>query len=238
MAFVSSPLLDGTGCTGFTTLFGSLYNFAEQKAISIRAVWPGRFTGLWSLIRYNLVQLCKQWAAHVQRELQCRRAFHKALSVPGKHLDQLWRAYEDFEKSSSINPQLARKELDEQRPRYQSAKSATSARNAMLRNLDVYALALPPGRDSHYLPSIIPQPSFSTHSSGDHICIGAIVTGLTLPEMTMSMWVEIMLFQILVTQYRSPEHNYSRLSLPSLFQPWWQEVGSDYLAYKHSSQKD
>ena len=67
------------------------------------------------------------------------------MTVPGKHLDQLWRAYEDFEKSSSINPQLARKELEEQRPRYDAAKKATPEKSRLTRDLDAYAWAVPPG---------------------------------------------------------------------------------------------
>jgi len=74
----------------------------------------------------------------------CRRAYHKALTVPGKHLDQLWRAYEDFERSSS-NAQLARREVDEQRPRYQAAKGAAAERARLQQNLMIYNLAVPPG---------------------------------------------------------------------------------------------
>lgn len=74
----------------------------------------------------------------------CRRAYHKALTVPGKHLDQLWRAYEDFERSSS-NAQLARREVDEQRPRYQAAKAAAAERARLQQNLMIYNLAVPPG---------------------------------------------------------------------------------------------
>ena len=77
--------------------------------------------------------------------LWCRRAYHKALTVPGRHLDQLWRAYEDFERSSS-NAQLASREIDEQRPRYQAAKAASGQRAMLQQNLMIYAPAVPPGR--------------------------------------------------------------------------------------------
>jgi hypothetical protein len=74
-----------------------------------------------------------------------RRAYHKALTVPGKHLDQLWRAYEEFERSSS-NAQLARREVDEQRPRYQAAKAAAAERSRLQQHLMIYNLAVPPGQ--------------------------------------------------------------------------------------------
>ncbi len=48
--------------------------------------------------------------------LPCRRAFQKALVVPCGSLDALWRSYEQFEQGSS-NKTLARRILDEQRPR-------------------------------------------------------------------------------------------------------------------------
>ena len=74
----------------------------------------------------------------------CRRAYHKALTVPGRHLDQLWRAYEEFERKSS-NAQLAKREIDEQRPRYHAAKKAAGERARLQQSLLIYNLALPPG---------------------------------------------------------------------------------------------
>lgn len=83
-----------------------------------------------------------------------RRAYHKALTVPGKHLDQVWRMYEEFERRSS-NAQLARREVDEQRPRYQAAKAAATERARHLDRLQLQALALPPG-ETHPTLTFVP----------------------------------------------------------------------------------
>jgi len=48
--------------------------------------------------------------------MECRRAFQRALVVPGPQLEALWRQYEQFEQAGS-NRALARRILDEQRPR-------------------------------------------------------------------------------------------------------------------------
>lgn len=48
--------------------------------------------------------------------VQFRRAFQRALVVPGPKLEALWRQYEQFEQAGS-NRALARRILDEQRPR-------------------------------------------------------------------------------------------------------------------------
>jgi hypothetical protein len=48
-----------------------------------------------------------------------RRAYQRALLVPTPQLEGLWRAYEGFEMAGS-NKQLARRLLDETRPKYQA----------------------------------------------------------------------------------------------------------------------
>lgn len=52
--------------------------------------------------------------------------------------------YSEFERRSS-NAQLARREIDEQRPRHQAAKQAAETRAKMQQALLIYNLALPPG---------------------------------------------------------------------------------------------
>lgn len=48
-----------------------------------------------------------------------RHAYQRALLVPTAQLEGLWRGYENFEMGGS-NKQLARRLLDEWRPRYQA----------------------------------------------------------------------------------------------------------------------
>ncbi|CAL8466443.1 g5979 [Coccomyxa elongata] len=79
-----------------------------------------------------------------QRLTLVRRAFQKALVVPCGSLDMLWRSYEQFEQSSS-NKTLARRILDEQRPRYQAARDAYAERARLLQPIASNALAVPPG---------------------------------------------------------------------------------------------
>ena len=52
-----------------------------------------------------------------------RRAYQRALLVPTPQLEALWRAYEGFEMAGS-NKQLARRLLDDARPKYQAGGCA------------------------------------------------------------------------------------------------------------------
>lgn len=89
-------------------------------------------------------QMSGQEEAH--RATVLRRAYHRAIVVPMHQLDAVWRMYEAFENSTG-NKQLARKMVDEQRPKYQSARLAYRERTRKLENLkpDIF-LPLPPGR--------------------------------------------------------------------------------------------
>ena len=74
----------------------------------------------------------------------CRGAYQRALQVPCTGLDQLWRAYEVFEQQGSSRA-LARRVLEQQRPRYQAARTALGPRSRLQEALNPAALAFPPG---------------------------------------------------------------------------------------------
>ncbi|PRW58683.1 Suf-domain-containing [Chlorella sorokiniana] len=74
-----------------------------------------------------------------------RRGYQRALLVPSPQLEALWRGYEGLEMSGS-NKQLARRLLDEWRPKYQAARSLLRERESRLGGINTKALALPPGR--------------------------------------------------------------------------------------------
>lgn len=74
----------------------------------------------------------------------CRGAYQRALQVPSTGLDQLWRAYEVFEQQGTSRA-LSRRLLEQQRPRYQTSRTALGQRTALLDALDPAALALAPG---------------------------------------------------------------------------------------------
>jgi len=80
-----------------------------------------------------------------QRTAALRRAYHRALLVPNAALDPLWTGYERFENGTG-NKQLAKRALDEWRPRFQAARGLVKDRSAKLEPLDLRALPLPPGR--------------------------------------------------------------------------------------------
>ena len=61
-----------------------------------------------------------------------------------ERIELLWRAYEMFELAGA-NKQLARRAIDEQRPRCNAAKAALPERRARLAGLLESSLALPPG---------------------------------------------------------------------------------------------
>ncbi len=74
----------------------------------------------------------------------CRSAYQRALAVPSRELDALWRQYEQLELQNSSKV-FARRVLDEQRPRYQASKAAQPARQRLLGALELDVFALPPG---------------------------------------------------------------------------------------------
>lgn len=76
--------------------------------------------------------------------LHCRGAYQRALQVPSTGLDQIWRAYEGFEQQGTSRA-LSRRLLEQQRPRYQTSRTALGQRTALLDALDPAALALAPG---------------------------------------------------------------------------------------------
>ncbi len=67
--------------------------------------------------------------------------------MPSPALEALWRAYEQFETGTAPGPArvLGRRILDEQRPRYQAARSALRERQACLAQIAPGTLPLPPG---------------------------------------------------------------------------------------------
>lgn len=75
----------------------------------------------------------------------CRGAYQRATQVPCTGLDQLWRAYEVFEQQGSSRA-LARRVLEQQRPRYQAARTALGPRTRHQEALNLTALPFPPGK--------------------------------------------------------------------------------------------
>ncbi|GMH44710.1 hypothetical protein BSKO_12662 [Bryopsis sp. KO-2023] len=73
-----------------------------------------------------------------------RKYYQKAVSVPTHHLDALWKAYENFEKSGT-NKVLGRKLLEDMRSRYMSARRVYQERKRRLDDIRITALAVPPG---------------------------------------------------------------------------------------------
>jgi cleavage stimulation factor subunit 3 len=64
--------------------------------------------------------------------------------VPTHALEAIWKGYETFEATGS-NRQLARKMVEDQRPRYQAARSVYRDRRRKLDGINHAALPLPPG---------------------------------------------------------------------------------------------
>lgn len=79
-----------------------------------------------------------------QRVMTLRGAYQRAMQVPCTGLDQLWRAYEVFEQQGSSRA-LARRVLEQQRPRYQAARTALGPRSRLQAALNPTALPFPPG---------------------------------------------------------------------------------------------
>jgi cleavage stimulation factor subunit 3 len=79
------------------------------------------------------------------RATALRRAYHRALLVPTQALDALWSGYERLESGGS-NKTLAKKMLDEWRPRYQAARTLLKERGGRVEGTESRALPAPPGR--------------------------------------------------------------------------------------------
>lgn len=78
-----------------------------------------------------------------------RRAIHKALNIPTDSLDAIWNYYETFENGIG-NKTLAKRFLDEWRPKYHASKALCQERFAVVQNLDTKILPLPPGKGGYY----------------------------------------------------------------------------------------
>lgn len=74
-----------------------------------------------------------------------RRTYHRALVVPTASLDTLWAAYEKFENGLG-NKTLAKRILDEWRPKYHASKGTFKERLEIVEALDTEMLPLPPGK--------------------------------------------------------------------------------------------
>ena len=78
-----------------------------------------------------------------------RRALHRAIAVPNMMLDELWTLYERFENSLG-NKTLAKRSLDEWRPKYHASKMAFKERQSVVEALDTRMLPSPPGKGGYY----------------------------------------------------------------------------------------
>lgn len=74
-----------------------------------------------------------------------RKAYQRAIVVPTAHVDALWKAYENFEKSGA-NRMLSRKLLEDFRPRYLAAKRVFQERSRKFEDIKLTTLSLPPGK--------------------------------------------------------------------------------------------
>ncbi|DBA97394.1 hypothetical protein WJX77_004704 [Trebouxia sp. C0004] len=79
-----------------------------------------------------------------QRIMTLRQAYQRAIQIPCTALDQVWRAYEVFEQQGSSRA-LSRRVLEQQRPRYQAARTALGPRTRLQEALNPVALAFTPG---------------------------------------------------------------------------------------------
>lgn len=78
-----------------------------------------------------------------------RKAYQRAIVVPGHMLEVLWKEWEAFETGGSTGKQqqqLGRKLIDEWRPRYTAARGVYRERKRRLDQLSATILPLPPGR--------------------------------------------------------------------------------------------
>lgn len=90
----------------------------------------------------------------------CRRAYQRGVVVPTSHVDQLWREYEQLE-NSGANKTLARRILDEWRPKYQAGTWGASCVQAGC-CAAVLMLGLVLGAAVTLGPSLLPSTLIST----------------------------------------------------------------------------
>ena len=75
-----------------------------------------------------------------------REVYQRAIAVPTHALELIWRQYEAFEMAQTKDKQAATRALSEQRPRFQAARMALTARKRRRDGLDAGAWPVPPGK--------------------------------------------------------------------------------------------
>lgn len=88
----------------------------------------------------------QDWESKKKMDL-LRRVYQRAIAIPTKNLNQLWREYEQFE--NSVDKKLGRALVSQHSPSYMSAKSANMALDNITRRLQ-----------RNNLPRLPPAPGF------------------------------------------------------------------------------
>ena len=73
---------------------------------------------------------------------QVRRAYQQAVLVPMHNMEVLWREWEQHE--NSLDKTLAKRLMDEYKPKHAAAKQVYRSRKKMWENIQTDVLALPP----------------------------------------------------------------------------------------------
>ncbi|XP_026451370.1 cleavage stimulation factor subunit 77-like [Papaver somniferum] len=77
-----------------------------------------------------------------QRTASIRKVYQKAVTTPTHHVEQLWKDYEKFE--NSVSRALAKSQVSEYQPKYNSAKAVYRERKKLVDDIDWNMLAVPP----------------------------------------------------------------------------------------------
>ncbi|KAI3893352.1 hypothetical protein MKW92_012288 [Papaver armeniacum] len=77
-----------------------------------------------------------------QRTASIRKVYQKAITTPTHHVEQLWKDYENFE--NSVSRALAKGQVSEYQPKYNSAKAVYRERKKLVDDIDWNMLAVPP----------------------------------------------------------------------------------------------
>ncbi|RZC50999.1 hypothetical protein C5167_019426 [Papaver somniferum] len=77
-----------------------------------------------------------------QRTDSIRKVYQKAVTTPTHHVEQLWKDYENFE--NSVSRALAKGQMSEYQPKYNSAKAVYRERKKLVDDIDWNMLAVPP----------------------------------------------------------------------------------------------
>ncbi|GMH22960.1 hypothetical protein Nepgr_024803 [Nepenthes gracilis] len=77
-----------------------------------------------------------------QRMTAVRKAYQKAVVTPTHHIEQLWKAYENFE--NSVSRALAKGLLSEYQPKFNSARAVYREKKKYVDGIDWNMLAVPP----------------------------------------------------------------------------------------------